>query len=55
MFVNEATGDTLRFFFIEGRFDHLRISGYGGAGAKGKYYKYAPADTLKKAQKEEKK
>ncbi|MFC1511582.1 hypothetical protein ACFL5H_00090 [Candidatus Latescibacterota bacterium] len=45
MFVNEATGDTLRFFFEEGRIARLRISGTGGAGARGKYYEYAPADT----------
>ncbi len=45
MFVNEATGDTLYFFYDEGRISKLRISGYGGGGAKGKYYEYSPVET----------
>ncbi len=44
MFVNEATGDTLRFYYTDGKITHLRISGYGGSGAKGKYYEFSPAE-----------
>jgi len=45
MFVNEASGDTLRFFYDNGKINKLRISGYGGSGAKGKYYEFSPANT----------
>ena len=45
MFVNEASGDTLRFFLDNGKIKKLRISGYGGSGAKGKYYEFSPANT----------
>ncbi len=45
MFVNEATGDTLYFFYKNGRISQLRISGYGGGGAKGKYYEFSPEET----------
>lgn len=45
MFVNEATGDTLCFFYDNGRISKLRISGYGGGGAKGKYYEFSPEET----------
>lgn len=41
LFVNEASGDTLRFFYDGGTITQLRISGFGGGGAKGKYYGYA--------------
>lgn len=44
MFVNEAVGDTLRFFFEQGRVARLQISGSRGAGARGKYYEYVPAE-----------
>lgn len=42
-FVNEATGDTLRFIYEDGRMVQLRISGVGGGGAKGKYYEFSEA------------
>jgi len=45
MFVNEAKGDTLYFFYKNGRISRLRISGYGGGGAKGKYYEFSPVET----------
>ena len=48
MFVNQATGDTLYFFYDSGKITQLRISGFGGVGAKGKYYEYEPfVDTAK--------
>jgi len=49
MFVNEAAGDTLYFFFSEGKISQLRITGAGGSGARGKYYEFKPvtASTLK--------
>jgi len=45
IFVNEATGDTLYFFYVDGKMSQLRISGYGGGGAKGKYHEFSPVDT----------
>ena len=42
MYVNKATGDTLIFFYDGGKISQLRISGYGGGGAKGKYYELSP-------------
>ncbi|MBN1294940.1 MAG: hypothetical protein JXB48_24100 [Candidatus Latescibacteria bacterium] len=49
MFINEAEGDTIYFFFDEGVISQMRISGFGGTGARGKYYRYKPApeDSLK--------
>jgi|GEM_PF-6694770 lipopolysaccharide export system protein LptA len=49
LFVNEATGDTLYFFFDGGEVTQLRISGRGGGGAKGNYYEYSPVDTTEAA------
>ncbi len=49
IFVNEATGDTLYFFFEGGEVSQLRISGRGGGGAKGSYFEYAPADSAETA------
>jgi len=55
MFVNEAEGDTIYFFFDEGKILQMRITGMGGAGARGKYYGYKPKagsaekDTTQKA------
>ena len=43
MFINEAEGDTIYFFFDEGVISQMRISGFGGTGARGKYYRYKPA------------
>ena len=37
MFVNQATGDTLYFFYDSGKLTQLRILGFGGVGAKGKF------------------
>ena len=42
MFVNEASGDTIYFFFTEGKITQMRITGAGGAGARGKYYDFKP-------------
>ena len=42
MIVNEATGDTIYFFFDVGKITHMRITGAGGAGAKGTYYGFKP-------------
>ncbi|MCE5250898.1 hypothetical protein LLG96_11820 [bacterium] len=39
-FVNEAEGDTIYFYFDEGKVSQMRITGRGGAGARGKYYGY---------------
>jgi lipopolysaccharide export system protein LptA len=49
MFVNIARGDTIRFFFTEGRISNMLITGIGGGDAVGKYYKFSPApkDTVK--------
>jgi len=41
MYVNEATGDTLYFYYNAGKIEQLRISGYGGGGAKGRYYEFS--------------
>ncbi|MFC1551442.1 LptA/OstA family protein [Candidatus Latescibacterota bacterium] len=49
LFVNEATGDTLYFFFDDGEVTQLRISGRGGGGAKGNYYEFSPVDTTEVA------
>jgi lipopolysaccharide export system protein LptA len=47
IYVNEARGDTLYFFFEDGKANMLRLTGLGGGGARGKYYEYAPTeDTL---------
>ena len=50
MFVNMARGDTIRFFFTNGRISDMRIRGMGGGDAVGKYYEYetVKADSLKK-------
>ena len=45
IFLNEATGDTLSFYYVDGKISQLRISGKGGGGAKGKYYEFSPVDT----------
>ncbi|MFC1606451.1 hypothetical protein ACFL47_00650 [Candidatus Latescibacterota bacterium] len=42
MIVNKATGDTIYFFFDVGKITHMRITGAGGAGAKGTYYGFKP-------------
>jgi lipopolysaccharide export system protein LptA len=49
MFVNIARGDTIQFYFVEGRISDMRITGIGGGDAVGKYYKFSPvsSDTLK--------
>jgi lipopolysaccharide export system protein LptA len=49
MLVNVARGDTIWFFFTEGRISNMRITGIGGGDAVGKYYKLSPApkDTVK--------
>jgi len=43
MFVNEAWGDTLYFFFDEGTVSKMRITGIGETGARGKYYGFTTA------------
>ena len=43
MFVNEASGDTIYFFFEEGTISQMRITGFAGTGARGKYYGFEPA------------
>ncbi len=43
MFVNEAWGDTIYFFFDEGTVSQMRITGFGETGAQGKYYGFTPA------------
>lgn len=47
MFVNEASGDTLTFFFDKGKIDEMKIFGYGGGLGKGKYFDYDIADSLR--------
>lgn len=42
MFINEAEGDTIIFFFDEGHVDHMRITGKGGSGARGAYHELSP-------------
>ena len=42
MFVNEAAGDTIFFYFQEGKISQMRITGAGGGGARGKYYEFKP-------------
>lgn len=42
MFVNEAEGDTIIFYFDEGHVDHMRITGKGGSGARGSYHELSP-------------
>ena len=46
MFVNEAWGDTIYFFFDEGTVSQMRITGFGETGAQGKYYGFTPAPEL---------
>ena len=48
MVVNIARGDTIQFYFVEGRISNMRITGIGGGDAVGKYYKFSPVskDTL---------
>ena len=55
MFVNEAAGDTIYFFFRDGKISQMRINGTGGSGARGKYYEYKPisVSTLKDSTKSE--
>ena len=42
MFINEAEGDTIIFYFDEGHADHMRITGKGGSGARGSYHELSP-------------
>jgi hypothetical protein len=42
LFVNTAEGDTIRFFFTDGRITNMRIRGMGGGEAMGKYLEYQP-------------
>ena len=46
MIVNEASGDTIYFFFDEGKITRMRITGMGGSGAEGKYYGFKPASSV---------
>lgn len=46
MFINEASGDTLTFFFDGGKISEMVIFGYGGGLGKGMYYDYEVADSL---------
>ncbi|MDP2982663.1 MAG: LptA/OstA family protein [Candidatus Latescibacter sp.] len=57
MLVNIARGDTIRFFFTEGRISTMRITGIGGGDAVGKYYRFSPApkDTVKTENKQKQK
>lgn len=46
MFINEASGDTLTFFFDGGKIREMVIFGYGGGLGKGSYFDYdAVGDT----------
>jgi len=40
MFVNDASGDTLTFYFDGGELKEMKIFGFGGGLGKGKYYEY---------------
>ena len=44
MFVNEATGDTLTFYFDKGKVTEMKIYGFGGGLGKGIYYEYEPEE-----------
>lgn len=45
MFVNDASGDTLTFYFDRGKVAEMRIYGFGGGLGKGKYYDYEQEKT----------
>jgi len=46
MFVNEASGDTLTFYFDRGALKEMKIFGFGGGLGKGKYYEYEEGEPL---------
>lgn len=45
MFVNQASGDTLMFYFDAGKLAEMTIFGYGGGLGKGQYYDYEERDS----------